>query len=57
MKTLTKEIRLLPERVTLQKGLPSKVWAAVRALPDRALFWVGALLFVSGVLEVESLPE
>ena len=57
MKTLTKEIRLLPGRATPQAGLPGKVWAVVRALPDRALFWVGSLLLISGVLEVESLPE
>ena len=57
MKALTKEIRLLPESTTFRTARPNRVLAAIRALPDRALFWAGSLLFISGVLEVESLPE
>ena len=58
MKTLTKEIHLLPERAAPREGRLIKVLAGkIRALPDRALFWIGTLLFVSGALEIESLPE
>ena len=58
MKTLAKEIRSFPERATPREDRLIKVLGReVRALPDRALFWIGTLLFVSGVLEIESLPE
>lgn len=58
MKTLTKEIRSFPERATPREGRLIKVLVReVGGLPDRALFWIGTLLFVSGALEIESLPE
>ncbi len=57
MKALTQEERLFPERTKPHTARPNRVLAAIRALPDRALFWAGSLLLISGVLEVESLPE
>ncbi len=56
MKTLTKP-RLFPQRTTPRTALPNRVLAVIRGLPDRALFWAGSLLLISGVLDVESLPE
>lgn len=58
MKTLTK-VRLLPDRAPFQVGgqAVKTLVRGIRALPDRALFWAGTLLLVSGVLEIESLPE
>ena len=57
MKALTQEDRLFPKRLKTPKARPNRVFAAIRSLPDRALFWAGSLLLLSGVLEVESLPE
>ncbi len=57
MKALTQEDRLFTERTTSRSVRSIRVLAAIRSLPDRALFWAGSLLLISGVLEVESLPE
>lgn len=56
MKTLTKP-RLFPQRTTSRTARPNQVVAAIRGLPDRALFWAGSLLLISGVLDIEKLSE
>ncbi len=58
MKTLTREPRLLPHRAQfLERGPVKSFIEQIRALPDRALFWVGVLLFTTGTLKIEDLPE
>jgi len=59
MKTLTKEIRPLPDRAPFWEGSRAvkTMTQGIRTLPDRALFWAGALLLTSGALRVEHLPE
>lgn len=58
MKTLTRETRLLQHRPQfLGRGPMKSLTEEIRALPDRALFWVGVLLFTTGTLKIEDLPE
>lgn len=57
MKTLIKETLVFPHGVQFRGTGYAKTLTKIRSLPDRALFWAGALLLTSGALRVENLPE
>lgn len=55
MSTLVRTLQTLWEPTVSQR--PSAPAQQLRALPDRLLFWTGALLLSSGALRVEALDE